>query len=256
MKKLLTLLMAVCVVCSLAACGKKVDPNAKSEGTMTYAQYQAAAKGDKVVIEGFVQASQSYWNGATMYLADGDGAYFVYQDSNSEPCISEEDWGKLGFAFGDNAYVGIAEKPVKVHVEGYKSEWSGEVEIVDGVVTILDTEDTYKAEAFEIKDMTSEYEAHKDQLVALKGWTVMSDATYKWDGSGAAGANCDVYFYVSPDGTEANQYQFLVESYLCYEGCDVYNTAVSLKKGNVVDLEGFLYSYNGPQLQATKITIK
>ena len=76
---------------------------------------------------------------------------------------------------------------------------------------------------------------------------------YNWDGSGQAGDNCDLYFKVS-DGT--GTYTFTVESYLCGEGTDVYNTVTGLKVGDKIDVEGFLYWYNGMQPHVTSVTVK
>ena len=88
MKKFLALLLTVVlVVLSMVACQPaeqteeekkdtptaEVDPNKKSEGSMTYAEYMAAPLESNVVIEAFVQAKQGWWNDkATLYLQDGD----------------------------------------------------------------------------------------------------------------------------------------------------------------------------------------
>ena len=59
MKKILSLLLVFVMVFALAACGSgepAVDPNAKSEGVMTYAEYAAADLDSEVVIEAFVEA--------------------------------------------------------------------------------------------------------------------------------------------------------------------------------------------------------
>ena len=54
MKKMFALLMAMMMILALGACGNDGaadDINAKSEGVMTYAQYDAAAMDAEVVIE-------------------------------------------------------------------------------------------------------------------------------------------------------------------------------------------------------------
>ena len=57
MKRIAVLALAlVMMLGALVACGN--DIHAKSEGVMTHAEYTAAAKGDEVVIEAFVQATQ------------------------------------------------------------------------------------------------------------------------------------------------------------------------------------------------------
>ena len=209
------------------------DPNAKSEGVMTYAEYVAAAVDDEVVIECYVQAHQSWWdNKISVYAADADGAYFLYNMT-----CSEEDSKKLV-------------PGTKIKVTGYKAEWSGEVEVAEGctfefedgsyiapitdVTALLDSEDLIKKQ---------------NQFVAFKGMTVAKAALYKWDGSGSQGD--DLYFDVSlGDKT----YTFTVESYLCDKDTDVYKAVEALKVGDKIDLEGFLYWYNGANPHITKVS--
>lgn len=235
MKKLTAVLMAALMVFGLVACGGNEDVNAKSEGTMTYAEYDAAEVETQVVIEAYVQAKQSWWdNTATVYLQDGDGAYFAYNMA-----CSEEDYAKLTTG-------------TKIKVTGYKAEWSGEVEITDATFEILDG--TYVAEATDVTDiLANEAELIKKQnmFVAFKGMTVESEAMYKWDGSGQEGD--DLYFNVSLDG---KTYSFTVESYLCDATTEVYQAVKNLKVGDKVDLEGFLYWYEGVNPHITSVTVK
>ena len=241
MKKFTALLLAALMVLGCAACGeKKEDINAKSEGTMTYAEYEAAALESEVVIEAYVQGKQSWWKDsasgkeqATFYLQDGDGAYFVYD----MPC-SEDEYKKLTIG-------------TKVKVKGYKAEWSGEVEIIEATYEILDGK--YVAEATDVTSLLGKDELIKKQnmFVAFKGMTVESEAIYKWDGSGQDGD--DLYFNVSVGG---NTYTFTVESYLCDNTTDVYKAVKNLKVGDVVDMEGFLYWYEGVNPHITSVTVK
>ena len=88
MKKFIALILALLMVLSLAGCAagsKDADVFAKSEGTMTYAEYAAAAVDSQVTIEAFVQAKQSWWEDkATVYAVDKDGGYFMYDMACSE----------------------------------------------------------------------------------------------------------------------------------------------------------------------------
>ncbi len=235
MKKFTALVLAVLMVLGCAACGGKEDINAKSEGTMTYAEYDAAAIDSEVVIEAYVQAKQSWWdNTATVYLQDGDGAYFVYGMA-----CTEEEYAKIPTG-------------TKIKVTGYKAEWSGEIEIVDAKFEIL--EGNYVAEATDVTSLlANETELVKKQnmFVAFKGMTVESAAIYKWDGSGQEGD--DLYFDVSLDG---NTYTFTVESYLSDKTTDVYKAVQNLKVGDKVDMEGFLYWYEGVNPHITSVTVK
>jgi len=207
---------------------------AKSEGVMTYAEYAAAELDSEVVIEAYVQGKQSWWeNKVTAYLQDQDGAYFCY-----EMACSEEDFAKLTTG-------------TKIKVTGYKAEWSGEVEIVDATFEIL--EGNYVAPATDVTALlgTDALVEKQNMFVAFNGMTVESTALYKWDGSGEEGD--DLYFNVSVNG---NTYTFTVESYLCGKDTEVYQAVKALKVGDVVDMEGFLYWYEGVNPHITSVTVK
>ena len=242
MKKFVSIMLVLLLVLSLTSCGKKkdnFDPSEKSDGVMTYAQYAAAAVDTEVTVECFVMDHQSWWdNKITVYCADPDGAYFLYE----LPC-SEADSKKLV-------------PGTMIRVKGVKSEWSGEVEIVDSSFEILD-KGTWTPTAFDATSLfgkDDELAKQMNQLVTFKNVTVEANSdgaafTYKWDGSGEQGD--DVYFYVSLNGTS---YQFLIESYLRDSGTTVYKAAEALKVGDKVTVEGYLYWYNGPQMHVINIT--
>ena len=219
---------------------------AMAEGAMSYADYAAAELDTEVSIEAYVQAHQDWWDGkVTIYAADQDGAYFLYE----VPC-SEEDAEKLV-------------PGTKFTATGFKGEWSGEIELMDISNFEILEDDTFIAEPVDVTDLLGKDELIEkmNQKVSFKGMTVEpstieGDETeyaflYNWDGSGEEGANNDLYFNVSKDG---QTYNFTVESYLTGAGTDVYEAVKALNVGDVVDLEGFLYWYNGANLQATKLT--
>ena len=224
-----------------AAAGDGTD--AKGEGVMTYAEYMAAAVDDAVVIEAFVQGKQSWWeNTASLYLQDADGAYFVYGAA-----CTEEDYAKLV-------------EGQKVKVSGYKAEWSGEIEIAEGTIEIEDG--SFIASAYDVTDLlgTDELINYQNQKVAFTGLTIAASEDpngkevaylYNWDGSGAEGD--DLYFNVS-NGTDT--FSFTVESYLCDKDSDVYKAVSGLNVGDTVDMEGFLYWYEGANPHTTKVTVK
>ena len=230
MKKILAVLLIACMAVSLVACGtgSKVDPAAKSEGVMTYAEYDAAALNDAVVIEAYVQATQSWWdNKITVYLQDPDGAYFAY-----EMACAEEDAAKLT-------------KGTKIKVTGYKSEWAGEVEITDCSFEIL--EGNWVAEATDVTALlgTDDLIKHQNKVVFFNNLTV-EGVEYK---NGEPGD--DIYVTVSKDGTS---YSFCVERYLTGPETDVYKAVGELKAGDVVDVTGFLYWYNGVNTHITAVS--
>lgn len=259
MKKILSILLLLVLVLSLAACGqaaktedpakteapakteepaKTEDPAAKSEGVMTYAEYVAAELDTEVVVETYVQAKQSWWEDkATVYTQDPDGAYFLYNMT-----CSEEDYAKLT-------------PGTKIKVTGFKSEWAGEVEIVDATFEIEDG--NFVAEALDVTALlgTEDLIKHQNEFVSFKGMTVekANDAgdafLYNWDGSGTDGN--DLYFNVSLNG---ETYSFTVESYLCGAGTEVYEAVKGLNVGETIDLEGFLYWYEGVNPHITAVS--
>ena len=108
MKKILALALVAIMAFALVSCGTEpavtteapvVTTEAPVETTeapvenaaMSYAEYAAADLDTPVVVEAYVQAHQSWWdNKVTVYAADEDGAYFIY-----EMACSEEDAEKL-----------------------------------------------------------------------------------------------------------------------------------------------------------------
>lgn len=263
MKKILALVLVLAFAVVFVACGDDntsttsteatsttaatvtEDPNKKSEGVMTYAQYAAAAADDVVTIEAYVQATQAYseqYGNTSLYLQDGEGAYFVYRYA----CTAEE---AARFTVG-----------TKVKVTGHKAVWSGEEEINPTEVVI--EEGSYIAEAFDATSLlgTDDLIKHQNQKALFKGLTVKGmgeDGTsaflYNWDGSGTKGSNCDLYVDVELNG---QTYSFTVESSLCAEGTDVYTAVENLKVGDKIDVECFLYWYNGVNPHMTSVTVK
>lgn len=243
MKKLLMLMLTLSLTLAMIGCGNAAsdDADVKSEGVMTHAEYVAAELDTQVVIETYVQAKQGWReDAATIYTQDKDGAYFIY----SMPC-SQEDYEKLTVG-------------TKIKVTGYKAEWSGEVEVVDATFEIM--EGNYVAEPVDATAWlgTDELIKHQNELVSFKGMTVEAskDADgndvaflYGWDGSGVDGD--DLYFNVSCNG---QTYNFTVESYLCDNTTDVYSAVKNLKIGDKIDMEGFLYWYEGVNPHITSVT--
>jgi len=252
MKKYIALLLALCMVLSFAACGKKAEePAAEPEApaateapaeeapaeepaaepeeaaAMTYAEYAEAALDSEVVVDCYVQATQSWWdNKITVYAADEDGAYFLY-----EMACSEEDAAKLTAGTG-------------IRVTGYKGEWAGEVEIMDATFEFIDG--SYVAEPMDATALlgTEELIEHQNKLASFSGLTVEAIA-YKNDEPGD-----DIYVTLSLDG---ENYEFCVERYLTDPESAVYTTVGELQVGDVVNVEGFLYWYEGVNPHITAI---
>ena len=238
-----------------AASEASQDATAQTDGAesteagsvMTHADFIAADVDSEVTVETYVQAKQGWWenNGvgnATFYTQAEDGAYFIY----NMPC-SQEEYDKLA-------------QGTKIKVTGYKSAWSGEVEIIDATFDIV--EGNYVADAFDVTSMLSDSALidHQNEFVSFKGMTIEAskDADgkeaaflYNYDGSGSEGD--DLYFNASVDG---NTYTFTIESYLCGKDTDVYKAVQNLKVGDTVDMEGFLYWYEGANPHITSVSVK
>ncbi len=242
MKKVFAIVLALVMVFSLTACGE--NPSKKSEGVMSYAQYDALEVDKEVVLECYVQAHQSWWDGkVSVYAQDGDGGYFLYNMASTEA-----DEKKLT-------------PGTKIRVKGYKAEWSGEIEVGEGATYEI-IPGKWIAKAKDVTKLlgTDDLIKSQNQFVAFKGMTIEAskdkdgkDAPflYKWDGSGQEGD--DLYFNVSLNGAT---YTFTVESYLCDKDTDVYKAIQGLKVGDKVDMEGFLYWYNGVNPHITSVTVK
>ena len=213
----------------------------KSEGVMTYEEYVAADLDTEVVVETYVQAKQSWWEDkATLYTQDKDGAYFVYNAA-----CTEEEYNQITTGS-------------RIKVTGFKAEWSGEIEIIDATIELLDG--NYVAEPLDVTAYLGKDELvdFQNQYVAFKGMTVEAAGQdeagndvaflYNWDGSGQEGD--DLYFKVSLDGAT---YTFTVESYLCDSKTEVYQAVKELNIGDKIDMEGFLYWYEGVNPHITSV---
>ena len=263
MKKLIALLLALAMTACLFACGEtEQNPPAtttapteaptepsepEADGVMTYAEYVAAELDTQCTVEFFVQATQGWWFDSsanhgkiTIYGQSPEGGYFAYEVN------CDEETGKKLVA------------GTKVRVTGDKKEWDGEVELMNATLEIVEAE-TWIAEPLDVTAKMASEDLIDDmnKKVAIKGATIVAanadGATflYKWNGAGSEGD--DLYFNVQIDG---KTYTLVVESYLCGLGSETYEAVRGLKVGDVIDIEGFLYWYNGAQPHVYKVTVK
>ena len=287
MKRILALLLALVMVCAFAACGGNkdagtdtgadtgadtnagtdADAGASIEGgadasadagaddaveeepvtVMTHDEYEAAALDTQVVVETYVQNKQGWWEKdgvggvASFYTQAEDGAYFIYD----MPC-SKEDYDKMV-------------PGTKLRVTGYTFEWAGEIEIIDATYEILDG--SFIATALDATELlgTEELIAHQNEFVSFTNMVIAPsyDAEgnevaflYSWDGSGAAGD--DIYFNASIEG---DTYTFVIESYLTGDGTEVYEAVEAIEIGTLVNMEGYLYWYEGAQPHIISVTV-
>ena len=273
MKKIIAMLLALTMILSLAACASSepAETEAPVEQTeapveeteapveeteapveetvtvMTHEEFVAAELETEVTIETYVQTIESWWDGAChVYGVSEDGGYYIYGYA-----CTEEEAAKLV-------------PGTKIRVNGFKTAWSGEVEIVDATIEIIEGE-TWTATALDVTDIAATgaeaLEAHMNGLVGIKGMTIApsTDANgneaaflYKWDGSGSQGD--DLYFNVA---IGEQVYTFTVNVYMIGTGVDsdVYKAVEALQIGDVIDIEGFLYWYEGPQTHVTSVTV-
>ena len=226
---------------------EEVEMNVPEEA-MSYEDYMAAPIDGEVVVKGAIQAKQTLYHNeedesitTNVYLQDANGgAYFLYH----LPCTPKDyDMMEVG-------------KFIKV--KGYKAQWpaeDGEIEVVDTIWQFEDDE-PFIAEAEDVTELlgTEDLVKKQNKFVVFKGMKVEpigedGDAfLYNWDGSGEEGS--DLYFNVSVNGAT---YNFTVESDLCGPDTDVYKAVKDLKVGDVIDLQGFLYWYEGPNPHITAV---
>ena len=224
---------------------EQTEPNIP-EDAMSFEDYMAAATDTEVVVQGSIQGKQNYFvkddqGKASIYLQDQNGgAYFIYE----LPCTEKE--------------YELMEIGKTIKVKGYKSEWSGEIEVID-IETWMFVDGDYIAEAEDVTALlgTDDLAAKMNKKVLFKGMKVEpikdkdnNDVAfiYNYDGSGTEGD--DLYFNVSVNG---QTYTFTVESYLCGPDSDIYKAVKDFHIGDVIDLEGFLYWYNGPNPHITAV---
>ncbi len=264
MKKIVLMMLALTMVFALAACGETENTSSETASTatsstesvaesatessetetsetsetsedevkvMSHEEYMAAEMDSEVVVETYVQAHQSWWdNKITVYCQSEDGAYFAY-----EMACTEEDAAKLV-------------PGTKIRITGYKGAFEGEIEIMDGTFEFVEGDDTYIAEAFDATELlgTDELIDHQNEFVKFEGLTV-SEIEYK---NGEPGD--DIYLTLTKGDVSVD---FCVEIYLTGEDTEVYTTVGTLEVGNVVNVEGFLYWYQGANPHITSISV-
>ena len=259
--------VAVSGVLAFASCGKGsttttgtgVTTTTTSQATTTttevndvlsYAEYVATADGETVTISGTISGRCTFdtsKNAASFYLQDQDGGYYIY----NLPCTATE--------YEETLTVGT-----EIKVTGYKTSWSGEVEIAGSQAGEEATFEVIGTGSVEAKLVTMDGLADvPNQYVKLENLTVVgqTDANentlacfHNWDNSGTSSIGTDLYYTVT-DGTTT--YQFVVEAWLenTQYGSETYQAVEGLSIGDIINIEGFAYTYNNPQVQTTKVTV-
>ncbi|MBR1797291.1 MAG: hypothetical protein IJ757_04680 [Clostridiales bacterium] len=249
MKKLISIVAIAALALSVFACSNETaetvaetEAVASEYDAMSHAEYDAAEIDSEVTVLCTVMATQSWWdNKITVYAADADGAYFIYNMA-----CSEEDAANLTAG-------------TTILVTGYKSEWAGEIEIADATFEFTDVDGI----AIAAVDLTADFAdedallAHQNEYFTMTGLTVEAIGDneeaflYSYDGSGSQGD--DLYFKVSNGDVS---YTFTVESYLTGADTDVYQAVEGLNVGDTIDVAGYLYWYEGVNPHITSVTVR
>ena len=119
---------------------------------------------------------------------------------------------------------------------------------MDGTFEFVE-DDVFVAEAFDATALlgTDDLIKHQNEKVVFKGLT-FEKLEYQ---NGEPGKDIYVTFKLAD-----KEYSFCVESYLTAPESDLYKAVGELQTGDVVDVEGFLYWYEGANPHITNITVK
>ncbi len=254
MKKLL--ILTLCLAAILAGCQDSAPeaavtatvstavtavPTQGSSPIMTHQEFLDAGLETPVVVETYVQAVQKWWNDTvTVYAQSEDGGYFL----RNMACSKEN--------------AAMLTPGSRIRVTGVKSRWAGSDQIEHGSFTLL--EGFWAAPTLDVTSLLGSENllSHQNEKVSFTGLTVepIGDTgeafLYRWDGSGSPGDDSDLYFQASLDGKSC---LFVIPYYLCGPDSAAYQTVITMKVGDTVNLEGFLYWYDGPQPHITSVEV-
>ena len=193
--------------------------------------FLAAADESEVLIKGGVRLfsySATYGN-ASFLISSEFGTFYAYRlNMTAEQAALFTEGAEIVF-------------------HGYKTSWAGNPELsgTDCEYAFTGDEEVAPQEAVDITSKLADraYLEGLKMQPAFASLTVKSAAQYKADGSGSAGANCDLYITFT-DGT--NDLSCVVESDEFAEGTALYNAVLQLKAGDKVKIGLYMYWYNDP----------
>lgn len=253
MKKLLA--FTLCLVPFLAGCQKSTPepvnttaptvtttaPTREYSPFMTHEDFLKTGLETPVAVETYVQAVQEWWDDTvTVYAQSEDGGYFL----RNMTCSQEE--------------ASLLVPGARIQVTGVKAQWAGSDQIEHGTFTLL--EGSYIAPALDVTSLlgSDALYAHQNEKVSFTGLIVepIGEAgepfLYGWDGSGDPGGDSDLYFRAAIGDISC---LFVVPYYLCGPDSEAYQAVTALEVGDIVNLEGFLYWYDGPQPHINSVTV-
>lgn len=187
---------------------------------MAYQDFLAAPVGTPVCLDTWVQFRGDWWDGfVTVYCQGPEGGLCLYQLA-----CPEEDAEKLT--------AGTA-----IRVEGYKAEYKGRAEILDGTFRFREEKPWFPIAA---DGKTALKEGRQSVLVSLRGVTV-ADAgegkAFRYGPLGYGLSGDDIYLELSwEDGSGT----FRLPAQWFPEDSEVYQTAQALEVGAVVDIQAWL----------------
>ena len=241
MKKLFTVLLTMIMVITLVGCGSKTSDEPVVEDTPTtdeelvpepvtakntYADFEAAELNTELELLMSVQATEAWWDGKiTVYGQDDNGGYLVYELA----CPEQKD--------ADVLLPGTL-----IRVTGYKSEWSGEVELTDATYEFVDVGGN-AGKIYDPVDLTDlignndELIKYMNQKASFKNLTVVEYTEVTSDSDG----------YLKVTDANGTEISFVVRRYLTSPESDLAKTVASFAAGDVIDLTAFVYWYEGPE---------
>lgn len=221
-----------------------ITTTTQAKKVYTHAEYISAKVDEEVTIKAVIQERCTFYNNkASFYLADKDGGYYVYNLA----CTEEE-------------YQTLV-KGTELEITGSKAEWKGQAEIDYGKATenqewkITGTNKEIRQVISVSNISKAELDKYKNLVVSVTELTVTEAPFTDWTTKEFTPAvGTDIYFTVKD--SQNNTATYVVESYLESTQFDstVYTKAGQLKVGDKINLKGFVYYYDEPQLQVTEIT--
>jgi len=228
----------------------KVGTNKLVSGEgFTYREFVESAPESDIIVEGYLQflVYNAKDKNACLFISNDDGSFY----SHNAVCDDE-----------------LAERlarGVKVRVTGRKALSEGFHQIADGAeIEILEGSRIYppvdiSANLNNIDEMTrlqaSGVKISNAKVVPqdLDGEEV--SFLYGPDGSGAAGTGSDLYLRLQSEGIDG-EYTVIVKADETSEDSDVYRAVTALANDATVDIEGFMFWSDGPQVHVYSITVK
>lgn len=216
-------------------------PDADEHPVMSYQDFLASEIDCPVTVDAYVQAKEPWQNGhVSLYAQNRSAAYYLDRMNCSRDECEKLEIGQ------------------KIRISGYKSLWNDSLSISDAAFQLLNG--NWIAEARDVTAMigTDELIQHQNEKVCFRGMTVeaMPDGLSVWysgwDNSAPEGADSELWFRASYDGTVC---EFTIRPSLCPDMQELLQTLQAVRIGDRIDLTGYLRYVNGPLPCITEIQV-